>query len=81
MGRLIYICEGGRKTGRILWIVRAEREVFKERGRKHGKNQWRFSHRKKVFPGMFTIDPSLIPIILFMYEFSLDFESRLDARG
>ena len=45
------------------------------------KNQWRFSHRKEVFPGMFTVDPFLIPIILLMYEFLLDSESRLDARG
>ena len=65
----------------FLGIVRAEREGFKGRGRKHGKDQWRFSHRKEVFPGMFTVDPSLIPIILLMYEFSLDFESRFDARG
>ena len=70
-----------KKNKRILWIVKAEREVFKGRERKHGKDQWRFSHRKEVFPGMFIIDPSLIPIILLMYEFSLDFESRLDARG
>ena len=70
-----------KKNKRILWIVKAEREVFKGRERKHEKDQWRFSHRKEVFPGMFTVDPSLIPIILLMYEFSLDFESRFDARG
>ena len=62
--------------------MRAEREVFKGRERKHEKDQWRFSHRKEVFPSMFTVDSFLIPIIFFvMYEFSLDFESRLDARG
>ena len=35
-----------------------------------------------MFPSMFTVDSFLILIILFvMYEFSLDFESRLDAKG
>ena len=34
-----------------------------------------------MFPGMFAVDPFLIPIILLIYEFSLDFESRLDAKG
>ena len=61
--------------------MRAEREVFKGRGRKQKKDQWRFSHRKEVFPGMFTVDPFLISIILLVYESSLGFESRLDARG
>nr|CAN80798.1 hypothetical protein VITISV_019808 [Vitis vinifera] len=41
-----------KKNRRILWIVRAEREVFKGRERKHEKDQWRFSHRKEVFPAI-----------------------------
>ena len=70
-----------KKNRRILWIVRAEREVFKGRGRKQKKDQRRFSHQKEVFPGMFTVDPFLISIILLMYEFSLDFESCSNAKG
>ena len=30
-----------KKNKRILWIVKAEREVFKGRGRKHEKDQWK----------------------------------------
>ena len=90
-GRLIYIRERGRRRRGFCDCQKGRERSFQgkmkeARKRPVGKiweykKQWRFSHRKEVFPGMFTIDPFLIPIILLMYEFSLNFESRSDARG
>ena len=72
-----------KKEGRERFSEEEEGSTKKTNGKNlRIQNQWRFFHWKEVFPGMFTIDSFLILIILFViYEFSLDFESRLDARG
>ena len=76
--RILWDCEG-RERG----CQGKRKEARKRRVRKYEntKTSGDFFHRKQVFPGMFTVDPFLIPIILLMYESSLGFESRLDARG